>query len=923
MLQPIELRDLQRLAAGESPDFPAALLAFLVQPEPVRETPLPDGAITVADLNDRLRRGRAARGTQQRRTQANEAWKQFLAQTDPPLPPRFQLGDLLVEIYERGTEPGRRILLDVIATVPFRFGVWAGLKRIFKSSEARMDAEIFGALAARIDSAAANFKTDDVSVGTLVYLYRRAWRVLRHLGVAVPELYPQFAVQVLRHYDAATPFQRVWVANHVWAHLTKDYDGKFFHGMPTDLVKHRAFPEAWKRAPVGADALMLLLETCLADAPARFAIQGLKADFPDRLRNVTPAWLERLAYRPLESAHDFLVETLLGSPEFHQGKLRALGLHDAVLALLVSNSKKARAYAIEYARAHAQDMPKEQLAELLERRNTPADTKALAASMLEARPPRDLGFVFLGRLLASSETTKFAAKALTESFDRSEITEAFLIEMIYGAPQQHAFAKAYFAAKYRPKELPTTFWIKVLDDPRRVTNRGAVSYALTELGKYALSEIGTSWLIDALTRDETSTTVADWLSRAEALPGLDVEKVKGLVFNPKYRAVALHVLGNPKIVKPRDLTLPWLLALARRADPQLHEFAHRYLLQHMKPQDFVEGEAKGDPREAGITRLFAMATGAQQPEPIRLFAQSYLRSHHPTLSADQPEAKALQLVPELTREAYTPERIWQALFDDRDDVRRFALAITKAELRRWNYQTRIYELADATAKDVRSFAYDALLKAGDPTADPAYTLKPEELDPAEVFLLTESLKKATREVGVELINRHYDRLGGPERLAWLMQSADREVRVLAVRLLWDRHRPRALPPGWVPRAKQSFKVNEAQRFPDVETLRSFLRNVLFAVPPGRSAEARSGAVGRRISSGEAKCRLVEIVRDLGIEDAAFAQLVAPILLEFTGSIAKTEWQVCLAAFMRLRRAHPQLEFGVQGAIEPSEGALQG
>jgi hypothetical protein len=391
------------------------------------------------------------------------------------------------------------------------------------------------------------------------------------------------------------------------------------------------------------------------------------------------------------------------------------------------------------------------------------------------------------------------------------------------------------------------------------------------------------------------------------------------VFHPKHRAVALKVLGNPKIVRPKDLTLPWLLALAKRADPTLHEFASRYLLQHMKPEDFVADVAEGaapssDPRAAGIARLFAMAMGAKQGEPIRLFAQTYLKCHHPVLGPEQAESKALQLVPALDREAYTAERIWPGLFDDRDDVRRFALAITKIELRRWGSQTKVYELADSTAKDVRAFAYDALLKAGDPAADPACTLTPEELDPAEVFLLTESIKKSTREVGVELINRHYDRLGGPERLAWLMQSADREVRVLAVRLLWEKHRPRDLPPGWKPKlaASPTTNTNAAERFPNVDVLRDFLRRVMFAVPPGRSLEARTEAAGRRISSSEAKRRLIDIVRDLGVEDPAFAQLVAPVLIEFTGSAAKTEWQACLAAFLRIKSAHPAVDLGAPG-----------
>src|SRR6185436_13206310 len=105
------------------------------------------------------------------------------------------------------------------------------------------------------------------------------------------------------------------------------------------------------------DPLMLLLEACQADAVARFAIQGLRRDFPQALRQPTAAWLERLGRRNLESVHEFLVETLGASPEFHQAKLRGLGLHETVLLLLLSPSQKARVYAVEYARAHATDLP--------------------------------------------------------------------------------------------------------------------------------------------------------------------------------------------------------------------------------------------------------------------------------------------------------------------------------------------------------------------------------------------------------------------------------------------------------------------------------------------------------------------------------------------------------------------------------------
>ncbi|WP_224368584.1 hypothetical protein [Hyalangium versicolor] len=898
----LKTEDLQRLARAEAPDLAETVTAFLVQPEKPPEKPLPEGAIDFQGLKSLLWQAQTRRDAEGRRSGSHEAWQRFLSQKDVPLPARFGLADLLVSLYERNTDASRAALFQLVRSADLQFGLWGGLKRIYKLAEQRHDAEMFGVLAWRFDVESHTHSTREVSLGTITYLRRRAWRYLRQLGAAVPELYPQFAVEVLRHYSSETRWRQSWVAMHIWAHDSEKYNAySFTIDVPSDMVKHRAFQDAWKRSP---DALMRLLDTCQSDPAARFAIQGLRKDFPETLRQVTPAWLDRLARRPLASAHEFLVETLQGSPEFHQGKLRALGLHEAVLALLVSPSPKARTYAIEYARAHAQDLPAERLAELIG--SGLADTMGFAAAVLEKRNPRELGADFLGRLLSFKSTKGFAAKALEQAFDRAELNHRFLTDMFYGSNEQLSWVKGYIDSKYTAAELPASFYKELLADARHAKfptyyASPVEQFALKALGAYAPGAIGADWLLDNAIHPQLGDTVQKWLLRADALPGLDVERVKGLVFNAKYREVALALLGNRKLFSARQLTVPWLLALARRADPALHEFAHRYLLENLSPGDFSES---GD-AAAGLERLFELALGAKQPVPVRQFAQTYLRVHHPVIGPEQPESKSYQLKPKAPRKAYTAERLWPALFDARDDVRRFALAITRAELRSWGYHPRVYELAEAEAKEVRNLAYDALLQAGEAGADERCTLKPEELDAVKVFTLTESTKRNTREVAVELIRRHYARLGGAERLAWLMESADREVGLFAVRLLWEKHRPTHLPEGWKPSgATEAPALSGTERFANVEALRTFVRRMLFGLPPGRSKEGREGMVQRRLSASTAKRRIIELVRDLGLEDQAFARVVAPVLNEFTGSLAKGEWQSCLASLVQLRAAHP-------------------
>ncbi len=901
--QPIEIADIERLASAEAPDLASVITAFLGQYDvdedeeydddgneivkPPAED-VPEGTITLAILRTQLAATAKKREKKVRKAEAYEAWKRYLAQDPKYVAPQLQLAEIIVGLYDkRESAPSRAALLSIIADVPLAFGVWGGVKRIFKRAETDFDAEMLGAIAARIDSSGSDA---DLSQGTYIYMRRRMWRYLRSLGKGTPELYPQFCVELLRRYPAST---EGWIGNRIAHHHAKKWGG----WKAEKNKKFRApFIDAWKRS---SEPLLLLLETCASDFAAGFAIDGLRELFPDVLRNVTPEWLARLTTRPLETAHDFVIETLEASPEFHQGKLKSLGLHEPVLALLDSPSAKARKYAIAYARAHAADMAAERLADLLESEND--ETVKFAAGMLTGRKPRDLGAPMLARLLRYDASRKWAAAALENDFDKKEISLDLLAELVLTDDyEQSEWIQKFIKKKFQPRELAVSFWIRVIDDKRfRDSDAYDTGYPVEQLREHPIASVPAEWLLAALVRSDIGSEIVEWLQKADALPpGLDVEQLKGMVFDAKRRSAVLAVLGNIKLVAPQSLGLGWLLALARRADPQLHEWAHRYLLQHMKPEHFAEGAPDA---AAGTARLFQLALRPKEPEAVRTFAQTYLRCHHPSIGKDQPESKQFGIKPALSRAAFTMELIWPALWDLRPDVRKFAATITRVELRRWGAQTRVYALGESPAKEVRNIAYDALMQAGEPDAQRDFALTLDELDAAEIFSMTESRKRSTRDVAMELIRKHYARIGGAERLGWLMQSADREVRFFAVRLLWDKHRPRSIPSGWKP-AKGKVDLGDGS-FADLGALRDLLRRLLFMVPPLRSAEAVENKRVRKLPASVAKKHVIEIVRDFGLMDAAFAAVIAPVLAEFTGSMAKGEWNACLAALMSLRGKH--------------------
>ncbi len=888
----ITLDDLKTLALGQAPDLAQAIIQFAAQPQPAAEN-VPEGAITPEQFEAMLREAQREPRDAQRRMKVALLWRRYLTQPEPPPSGKYLLADFLTDLFDTGGEPTRAALLELIRTAPLDRGLWGGFKRIYKRAETRQDAVFFGATVGRLEAASA---TSAVSRGTIVYLQRRAWRYLRSLARAIPELYPIFAGAVLAEFP---PEANRWSGVAVGRILSP----------PEELYEN-----AWKLNP---DPLMVLLENARHNDVAKFAVDLLKKHFPTLLRQTNPAWLQRLAARPIVAIHELLVDILTNTPELHPAKLEALGLKPTVLLLLLSPSPAARKYAIEYARAHAADLPPSQLVDYaLTGQN---DTRAWALSVLEARPAKSIGLELFAKLLGASATSAWAATRLEAQFDRNELTDAFFIELVYGTNTQRDWARKYLSERVKQSEPLAAFVKALFADPRRQDTtkvNDLVRFTRQLLALVAPEHLGAGWLLPLLTDPPFRQLADEQLRRAKSLPGLDLEAVKGLVFDRTIRELALHLLSTHATFKA--IGLPWLLALARRTDPTLSGFATRMLLGQVDPRDFGDGDV-----EKGTKRLLELATGAKEPDPVRLFAQTYLRCHHPTVGPQQPEAIANAITPKLTLERYAAEPFWKALLDARADVRRFAVTITKADLRRWGFHLRVYELADSEYKEVRNLCLNALENAGSPTADLACTLQPEEIDPAQVFRLTESRVRQSREVAMDLIARHYQRLGGPERLAWLMESADRGVRTMAVRMLWERHRPSTLTEGWKPKGPEKLPES-AGRFANVPVLQDFLRTLMFGLPPGRAPEGREGDLPKRSTGAqEAKRRAIEAARDLAVQDEAFARAVSPLFLEFAGSIARGEWQACLSALATVKVAHPHLDVGLSvKAPAPAQSAPQ-
>jgi len=906
--------DLERAIAVGDPQLGALIVRYLEQSDPSAGQPeldvgiqdaiaveVPTGALTFEALKTGLSAyGMRGKNATEKKLARREAFA--AAEGSPFAPPRLRLGKMLLGLYEQGTPAARAALLEVIARAPIKWGVWQGMKSIYKLAEERHDAALFGALACRFDRQQGG--AGEIGGGTFMYLKRRAWRYLRLLGRALPEAYATFCVEVLRNYPADQGrYQSSLVAAHIWAHEDMRWvRGTSGFSPPTGdaVLAKRAFPAAWKLSPA---PLLRLLESAENDGVCGWAIDSLRGDHPLALRAVEPAWLARLGMRPFAAIHAFVVKLLKDSPEFHQSKLRGLGLHDLVLGFLRSPAPDAQAYAIEYAAAHAPEIPVAELVELVEQGS--AAVKTFAAARLEQMTPQQLGLAVLARLLVQAATPWAGAK-LAQGFSPNEMAaQIFIDTAARGANAYNALVKWW---NDKHATIPAGYFTAALDDPRFANDyalRQLTSSFFSELAKRTAREIGVPWIKKSLEDARRTGYVSNWLA-AGMLAGadLDIDWLKALVAKPRLRPIALRTLADRRLVEPSRIGLGWLLELARSTEPDLAGFAQRMLLESFEPRDF-----------GGVDKIWEMATGKKQPEAVRTFAATYLKAHHPELGPRLAEAKALGIQPRLGHDAYALARIRPLLDDDRADVRRLAVAVTGEEIERWNDSDLVYELASSPHREPRALGSELLLGViVEPSEGANVRRVPAAwVDGRRLFQLAESAQKAAREVALTLIRRLYDRVGGAERLAWLMDAPERDVRLFAVRLFWDRHRPRELPDGFVPRKQVGASVG-TQRFADLAALRQFARVVLFGLPPGRIGERDAPVVGapvpeRPLAASVAKKRLIEALRDAALEDVDLARAITPVLEEMSSSIAKGEWQASIQALTQLRAHHAELETG--------------
>ena len=947
----IVFEDLRLAKARQDPAFASLVISYVAQDDPPEDRPElfngsdkapkpPEDSWTLKDFKSRVSKlALKGKTAEEQRAIRRNAWEKLLE--SPYYPPRLALGDLLIEVYEQRTAWSYQMLTEIFSNARMGFGIWKAFKYIFKKSEENYDAIMFGVLVCRLECMLGSPRTDEVSLGTVTYLQRRAWRYLRQLGQSVPELYPVFAVELLSNYRPEESFSCSWVAHQIWAHKSlfgqRSASGTYYlisrwkEGLVSEDFEIeeedeiRAFPDIWKQSP---DPLVRLLADAQNATVCEFAILYLKVDHRDFLRDIDIEWLKLLSRKSISQTQEFVVELLELNKQILEIDFAKLGLEESILEYLKSESKKVRAYAINYARARPSSMGTDLLLELASQKNY-RESHNFAIEVLTDKAADSIPLLSWAGLLEHTSSRKLAQQKIQTGYTYKDITKEYYVKLKQAGQAQSEMADSLF--ELGRQKVPAEYLKAVVDDSR--SDNKVLRSTLKILGQYRANEIGIDWIKETLMKPSCSQFIASWL-RQKIIPAkdLDVVWLKNLVFNVELRDLAIELMEARDYVEPSKLGLSWLLSLLTRPEPELSEFASKYLLTYFEPADFesLSSSSGHDNKQASflwqlvlskntlkllasLSQLDGTSTlgkGLLAAQAVRSFAALYLQVHHPRLGPTMYECREYGITPRLGDDAYTYETITTCLDDERLEVRNLGIAICTWDIVRFNDSSILYSALNSPHKEPRQWAGRLMLRAGEPDKpDRAPAIPMEYLLAEKVIPLTESMHRQVRLLAVSLIRKHYDLLGGAQRLVWLMQSADKSVRFFAVRMFWEKHRPGIHP------------QSNYRHFDSTESLQEFLRIVLYGVPSGRGEHLSSGQEEgyiRRISASVGKKRLIEVIQSLAQEDKSFAETVIPVFQTFLHSKAKGEWQACLSALAHIKSSHSDLNVGLNFVTKEGE-----
>jgi len=641
----LSFEQIQHAWQVQDPSLVEKLCLLAQQPDPLPESPIPDNELTFERFLNKI----MSYSFRQQHSEVQFAERVAMMATleadegTYSLPDRYKIYLILIALWQDKSAYSQAILKQAINALPLSYGVWRGLKYIYKVAEYEQDHEILAPITAKIDLHRFDRSVrDSVSLATKTYMSLRAWRYLRKLGQQMPTGYIEAAVSVLASYDEAMTVGQTlqlnsWVLNHICFHHSVDYGVNRFHShAPRKLfnAKGRAFKESWQR---DAEPLIRLLATAKNEAIRQFATDSLKHDFKIQLRDVSCQTIQYLSagYAHSQARDEMIVWLIEHSPNFEKSKFVTLGLHEVALKLLHSNYSAAYQYAIGYAKSYAQALPLSELMLLAISDHEPVRSFAISV-ILSRNPVTDIGVSGWGQLLDTSYHHRIAAEQLSKHFTRRDLTaQWFFARLTSNQRYSTRFAIRRLPELYSAQELGSDYFIRLAIQLDTSANNDSallcMEFLLQELKRLDLSHIDSKVWQYLLLHPLAQETIIDWIDEdILSVAKMDMDYWHALAYEPDwhisseimqlktslylndyYRDINTDTvkqwqktlvfddyladnvrcwLADVRRFAPTQLGFDWLMTLARSEQAVYREFAIERINKGFLPADFATNQ---------------------------------------------------------------------------------------------------------------------------------------------------------------------------------------------------------------------------------------------------------------------------------------------------------------------------------------------
>ena len=795
-------------------------------------------------------------------------WAQVEENRDA-LPDRLKLDALLLEMWNSDDAFTRSALLTVMAEMPLKYGPWRAMKRIFKESAAQQDWEMFGVIAARLDregdqlprylnrsvpqsrtfKVPYSYDNRDVSKGTVAYLVRRAWRVLRQVAQDQPGLYPEVAAEVLKHYQSSDRdwhLSGAWLRNHILYHESKRYHAETFRYNPRSHYGEHAYPTLWQR---NARPLLRLLEEAQNGRVLSFVTSALVEDFKSTLSELGADWVKRVSRLRNAVKDAFLHRWYTEICPHTQADYAQLGLNEPLFALLWSPHSEMSSFAQSYFQAHPEALlslvtvdralaltrsPKEQL-------------RSLGQSLLDPQAGHfTLTLDQWTSLLTDERSFEFASSHVKTLFSGKDLSYAWYIRLInHEYDQLSSWAMSLLKeSAYQPIEgdLFSFYWSLLTpsswrtnsartaleglanlpeDGAERLLNRLSTSQLSALLlhpeikGHQALqswvnegwikpSLLGARWLRDLLDRelwrsgqwqDQLGTEGEDWRDNL-SYPDKAASIIQGWLLSPSY-------------FSSEEVGAWWLLQRGLENSWSMRAY-RTYMERHLPIADFAalevsheEATSTNSSSADGLNAILAALDAPHRGWNDRDRLRSVMRQRmNAFVQAKDPNAPPLADHLVIGDELLTFNVFHRLAFSTDEANRALALQIGELCYQRWTEEAPLSfdKLLPFFSKGFPEIQAH-LLKAMSATplsAEARIDVRLPQFDPEGLYSFCFSHRAQVRDLGLSLIGEHPDRFADPERISLLVESSDRRVCEGVVKLLWEKLRDRPITTPWKP-----------------------------------------------------------------------------------------------------------------------------